>query len=370
MAEESLPVAVIGAGGAGAVILQALQQIDRVDVVGVSDKDPAAATAAGNALGVRAYVDNRSLVAEGRPAAAFLCVPPAACPELIAACARRGVHVWMTHPLARDLAEGVAMVEQMAQAGLKLAVGTQRRFADGYRRAWQLRDRLGKLFLGRAHYLFNWGGKLGWRGDKASAGGGALLELGYHPIDLLVWLLGLPAEVYGLVGAGRRTDAASADGEPLPPYDTDDTAAAILDFAGGCMATVVTTRVSGPVSEELGLHGRGGSLIVNSESCLLRDPDGNVLDRFVGEPGPVETVRRQAEAFADAVRSGAAHYECSGRENLLNLAVIEAIYLSHQTRHPESPARLLGTYGLTEADCLTCRPAPAAAGPDAPGEPA
>jgi len=370
MESQRIPVAVIGVGGFGRWTLQALQASDAVEVVGISDKDPTVAERVGQETGITAYSDNRSLLVETRPAAAYVAVPPRAAPEIVAACAERGIHVWKELPLARNLAEGLALVRLMEQAGLKLAVGTQRRFAIGYRRAWELRRELGQVFLGRAHYLFNWGPDLSWRADKASAGGGALLELGYHPIDLLVWMLGLPEDVYGVSAVGNRPDAIGPDGKRLPLYDTDDTTAAILRYADGAMATVVTTRSSGPVSEELCLHGRAGSLTATGELCLLRSPDGSVLDEATDKAAPVEIFRRQAEAFAKAVAGNAKRYECSGRENLLNLAVIEALYLSNRTGQPERPVNLLANNGLTDEDCLTLRPIEDVEVQDSPAAPA
>jgi predicted dehydrogenase len=336
-------------------------------VVGVSDRNPTAAEQAGRSAGVPAYSDNRSLLAETRPKAVYLAVPPMAGPELIAACAERGIAVWKEPPLARNLDEGIALVRRMQKAGLKLAVGTQRRFATGYRKAWELRDRVGPVFLARAHYLFNRGPELGWRSDKASAGGGALLELGYHSLDLMIWLLGMPDEVYGLSARAGRSRTEQTDGPTERVYDTDDTAAALLRFSGGAMASVVTTRSSGPVSEELSLHGRSGSLTANSEMCMLRDPDGNARDGVRSEDGPVAVLRRQAEAFAAAVTSDSPTYECSGLENLLTLAVVEAIYLSDSTSQPENPSRLLASRGFSIEDCLRYQPGRAAAqGPVAP----
>ncbi len=348
-ASVPLPVAVIGVGGLGGLVLQGLLASDKVKVVGISDRDVHAAEAAAAPARVPAYSDDRRLLAETRPAAVYLAVPPPAAVGLIAACAERGICVWKEPPLARDLDEGLALVGLMEQAGAKLAVGTQRRFARGYRRAWQLRQSVGKVFLARAHYLFHWGAELGWRADKVTAGGGALLELGYHSLDLMLWMLGLPEEVYGLTARSGGEGAA-------PIHDTDDTAAAILRYGADSMATVVTTRTSGPVSEELSLHGRDGSLTACSEWCMLRGPDGNVLDSAREEGGPVDLFRRQGEAFAAAVSDRAPRYECSARENLLNLAVIGAVYLSDKTSQPEAPLRLLTSRGWTVADCLAHSP--------------
>jgi predicted dehydrogenase len=165
----------------------------------------------------------------------------------------------------------------------------------------------------------------------------------------MLWMLGVPEEVYGLT-------ARSAGNGVAPIHDTDDTAAAILRYGADSMATIVTTRASGPVSEELSLHGRDGSLAASSEWCTLRGPDGNILDSAKEDLGPVDLFRRQGEAFAAAVSERATRYECSARENLLTLAVIEAIYLSDKTSQPETPMRLLTNRGWTAADCLAHRP--------------
>jgi len=355
MSERVLAVAVIGLGGFGRQALEAIGQSELVHLVGIADRDQLAAEQIASTTGAQAYGDYRSLLAETRPDAVCLDVSPRAAGELIPACAQRGIHVWKSVPPGRNLEEAVSLVRAMSEGGLKLAIGTQRRFDDCYRNAWEMRRRIGEVFLARAHYLFNWGPDLGWRGDKASAGGGALLELGYHPVDLLVWMLALPEEVYGFSAGGSipQTD----DDQPQAVYDTDDTAAAILRFKGGCMAAVVTTRRSGPVSESLCLHGLSGSMKVDTASCILRDPDGNIVEEIGCPAVPSGAWVGQLEAFAGSIAAGSQTYRCSGWENLLNMAVIEAIYLSNRTGQPESPARLLRTHNLKPEDCLQCTPA-------------
>jgi len=354
---DRLDVAVIGAGAGGSVALHALTQTDSVRLVGVSDLDASAAEQATRRHGVPSYVDTRSLLAETRPRAVFVCVPPAEAPDIIFTCAGRGIHIWSELPLARSLDEGLAMVRRMDEADLKFAVGTQRRFADGYRKAHELRSRIGQVFLARAHYMFNWGSELGWRGDRGTTGGGALLELGYHAIDLLTWTIGLPETVYGSQVCGHRPDLTAPDGGPLPVYDTDDSAAALLRYPQNCMGTLVTSRRSGPVSEALSLHGRDGSLTATVETCTLRSPDGDLLESTQTHASAVELHRRQAESFARSVLTDATSYECSARENLLNMAIIEAIYLSDRTGQGESPLRMLKARELDESACLKYAPA-------------
>ncbi len=355
MNDDALPVCVIGLGAVGKLTVRALSDCDIVRLAGVSDRDATLAQRVGNEWGVQSYGDNRSLIAEQRPAAIFLSVPPMERVELVNLCASRGIHVWTDPPPGRYLAEAVAMIRLMDQAQLKLSVGLHRRFCPGYRRAAQLLHKVAPAFLARAHYLFNWGGELGWRGDKSSAGGGALLELGCHVIDLAVSMLGLPEDVYGVVSGGNRPEQ-GPDREPQRVYDTDDTASAILRCPGGCTADVVTSRSSGPVSESLTIHGRGGSISAGPHNCLLRDPDGNVLDRTEQTSPLAEVYGQMARAFAESVIGDSKTYPCSGWECLLPLAVIEAVYLSDRTSQPESPARLLQNQGLTPDDCLRYKP--------------
>ena len=366
-AGRAVPVAVVGLATTGRNVLAALRETDGVEIVAVSDHNAALAEEVGRMHGIPHFGDNRSLLAEARPQVAFVSVPPMQAGELLSACAQREVHVWKDMPLARNLDEAVAMVRRMEKEGLKFAIGTQWRWQAGYARAVQWVPRLGQTFLCRAHYLFNWGPNLGWRTDKASAGGGALLELAYHPIDLLTHAMGLPEEVYGCNVGGFRSDWTDESAQQSPPYDTDDTAASILRYRDGAMATVVATRSSGPVSEEICFHGRDGSLSATSERCVLRGPDGNLLENFSADrPSPVAAYRQMVRSFLQAIAEDAPIYPASARENLLTHAIIEALYLANRTAHPESPMRLLRNCKLDEAACLIHTPQPVEPPPDLP----
>jgi predicted dehydrogenase len=349
---EKLRVGIIGLGGSGQTVLRALRGGEWVEIVGLADREASVADRFAAETKVPAFGDGRSLLARCSPQAVFLAVPQGEAPGLVGACVERGVHVWKDLPLARNLDEAVAMTEAAERAALRLAVGTQRRFMPGYRSAWERRNELGGVFLARAHYMFNWGRDLSWHADQAAAGGGALLELGYHMVDLIVWALGLPEEVYGLTGLGHRPGLPEEAGKSLPAYDTDDTACAVFHYTGGRMACLATSRYSDPVSEELALHGRAGSVTAGAETCILRNADGVVIEQISQTCTPLDAIRRELEAFVQAVTTGGERYACSARENLLTQATVDAIYLAARTGQPESPARLLHTHRLKAADCL------------------
>lgn len=352
MSQEQLHAILIGAGGLGAHALEALVACPLLELVGVADRDAAAAAEAAAHGQCPAYDDNRRALVEPRPDIAFLAVPPAAAAEAVGLAAERELHIWTQAPLARNLPEAVEMCRLTRAADVKFAVGTQRRFARSYQRARQLARRLGEIYLLNAQYLFNWAGPLGWRGS-AAAGGGAMLQLGYHMIDLIAAVVGLPETVYCITGTNQR----AGGGDDQAVYDTDDTATAICRCRGETTATVTVSRRFSPVTEQLSIYGDGGSILATPSRCVLRDRDGAVVESFESGEPPAAVFARQVEAFARAVSEWTSRYECSGWENLRAAAVVEAAYLSARTGQPESPGALLAGYDVAAADCMAFAPA-------------
>lgn len=349
MPAEPLNVAVIGLGSFGGQMATALAELDEVELVGLADNDPQRGEELAGLLDTSAWTDHRQMLMTTRPAAVFLATPPMPAAELLDECASLRIAVWKDAPLARNLGEAAAWTRRFDRAGLALAVGTQRRFAETYSRARSNLPKLGRVLLARAEYHFDWSGPLRWRADRQSAGGGALLELGFHFADLLVWMLGLPEDVLGLT---RRRARAESD-PPAAPHDTDDAAQLSLRYPDDALACLQVSRIAGPVRENLHLVGCGGSLDASAHNCTLREAGGNVLDRLNDCSGPAELFRRQARAFLRAVRDEAPRYPASAGESLLTHAVLDAGYLSSRTLTPESPLRQLQLHQLRPEDCLT-----------------
>jgi predicted dehydrogenase len=352
--DEKPTIAIVGLGSAGRRVADAIKPSESVRLVAASDRDQAAIDAAGLS-DLATFTDHRLMLEQSRPNIVYIALPPGPAAELVESCAQRGIHIIKDPPLARSLGEAAGLLQLTEQAGVKYAIATPRRFMPSYQRAFDARGSLGPLMLARAHYLFNWGPLTGWRADWVSAGGGALLELGYPLIDLLTWMVGLPEDVFGSSAVNTQVDLYDPDAPPAHPSTTDDTAAAVMRSAGGAMASLVVSRVSGPLSEELALHGRNGTLTITPQQYLLRDADGRVLDQSDCLDDPAECIRLFVEAFAASLDSGTNTYPCSARENLLTMAVLEALYLSDKTATAENPRSLLQAAGFGPEDCLIHR---------------
>jgi predicted dehydrogenase len=119
------------------------------------------------------------------------------------AAAKKGKHVLVEKPAARNTAELAPLVQAARDSGTVVKVGFNLRFHPALLKAREIFDsgELGPLMYIRARY--GHGGRLGmekeWRADPAIAGGGEMLDQGVHLIDLARWFAGDFVHVQGLV---------------------------------------------------------------------------------------------------------------------------------------------------------------------------
>lgn len=118
--------------------------------------------------------------------------------EQAKACLQAGLHVFVDKPLACRYKDAQELVKIANQKGLKLAVGNQRRYESTYiyvkqaiveRRLGEIRA-INYLFANSPWYDYS----KSWRGNPALSGGGALIDIGYLAIDMLIWLLEKPLQ--------------------------------------------------------------------------------------------------------------------------------------------------------------------------------
>ena len=146
--------------------------------------------------------------------------------------AEAGKHILCEKPMALSIADAEAMIEACEKNGVHLGIDFQNRFHPAHREVYRLirTGAVGDIAAARAQFCrgFHRGFMKGWRVDPASAGAGALMGQGLHPIDLLRFLLG--SEVVEV----------SAFSDEKPPHrPVEDMAYIMLRFENGVRAMVM-----------------------------------------------------------------------------------------------------------------------------------
>ncbi|HEX9963736.1 MAG TPA: Gfo/Idh/MocA family oxidoreductase [Allosphingosinicella sp.] len=139
-----------------------------------------------------------------------------------------GAAVFCQKPLGRGAAEAKAVVEAARKADRLLGVDLSYRFTEGMRR---IRERLESGELGRVYavdLVFHnaYGPDKPWFYDPELSGGGCVIDLGVHLVDLALWALDFPA----VKGVASHL---LAGGEPLRPGAVEDYAVAQLELESG-----------------------------------------------------------------------------------------------------------------------------------------
>ena len=182
------------------------------------------------------------------------------------AAAEAGKHVLCEKPLGRSAAEARNMLQAVNRAGVVHMVGFNYRFVPAIRYARDLLSsgKLGTIYHFRARYLQDWLSNSdtphSWRLSAATAGSGALGDLGSHVVDLARFLMGEPRFVSGVL----RTFVTDRPGGRV---DVDDAFEATVEFENGATGTLEASRVAtghknGLVIE---VNGSSGSLRFNLE---------------------------------------------------------------------------------------------------------
>jgi predicted dehydrogenase len=165
---------------------------------------------------------------------------------------RSGAHVHCEKPMAVSSEGAKKMTAVSRETGKVLMVGVQRRFGAEaqYLKEYIESGGLGNIYRARAVWVRRRGipGLGGWFTTKELSGGGALIDIGVHVLDLALWLMGFPSPTDVCASVGARFGNRNRGGRPAPhrkagtggTFDVDDFAFAHVNFAGGsslCLET-------------------------------------------------------------------------------------------------------------------------------------
>ena len=329
---------VIGSGGIARrrTIPEGILPAANAELVAVFDVNPAANAEVAKQFGARAAAGIEELLLPDLDAV-YIATPPNTHREQTLACARAGKHVLCEKPLGLTVADAEAMMAACAQAKVRLGTAFMMRFHAQHQAALQLirAGALGQPVFGRAQ-LSCWYPPMpgAWRQDPALSGGGSLIDMGGHCIDLLEMFFGPVRSVSCLT---NRT---------VHSYASEDSAVATLRFANGALGVVDAffCLPDAASRNRLELYGSLGSILAQGTigqgaqgemTAFLKEGAGGYDAQQARaadggrriHPPPVNPYRAEIEEFSQAILENRAPANGAG-PGLRNQRVLAACYES------------------------------------------
>lgn len=235
----TIRVGVIGAGTiADLVHLPQYQAHPNVELVAVADVDLARAERAAEKYGApHAYGDAETMLAQARLDAVSICTPNSSHVAIALQAVEHGVHILVEKPMATSVAEARRLAEAVHEHKRICMVGMTHRFrneAKAVKRFVEAGD-LGDIYYVKAKILRRRGTPSGWFTSKALSGGGPLMDIGVHALDLAWWIAGMPRpkSVTGQLvrGLGHYETDMISHWQSSDPYNQDGAIFDVEDFA-------------------------------------------------------------------------------------------------------------------------------------------
>lgn len=263
--------------------------------------------------GARA-AESRDALLAGELDAVYVASPVNAHFEDVLACARQGKHVLCEKPLGMSPGEALEMSSACEQAGVQLGCAFMMRYHAQHQAAHRLirEGRLGKPVYARAQLSCWYPAMPGaWRQTPELGGGGSLIDMGGHCIDLLEMFF------------GRVTRVSCVTNTSVQDYRSEDSAVAMLCFENGAIGTVDTFFCIPDNSSKnvLELYGSRGSILAKGtigqgaagEMTAFLEEDAAGYDAqqsraaaggLLIAPEPVNMYQAEIEAFSQALIEG------------------------------------------------------------------
>lgn len=336
--DRPVRVAVIGAGLiARRAHLPAYVAAEEAEVAAIVSAHRETAEEAARQFGNPRVLDSwQAAVADPDIDAIDICTPNSLHSVIAIAALKAGKAVLVEKPMATSLAEADAMVAAAREARVVLAVAHNLRFVPIYAAMQQLLadGAIGRIFSARGFFMHAgpdefWGATSDWFWREGEAGGGALLDMGIHMIDLLRWMIGR-----------RVLEVSAMTARVLKPTFADDNAMVLMRFEGEILASVQSSWSARPVPDrQMAFHGEFGNLMMgrsSEEPLVLNLQEGSEARKVLPTIPAASPFGNPFVNFARAIQ-GSAPPLVTGEDGRVSLAIALAAYQSAKTGRVVQP---------------------------------
>ncbi|WP_049923460.1 Gfo/Idh/MocA family protein [Halopiger djelfimassiliensis] len=358
MIGAGIGVGIVGLGGMGHLHARSIEDLG-AEVVAGADLVPEKRRQFADEFGAQPFETHDELVVDDNVDAVIVTTPNRFHEPITVAALEAGCDVLVEKPLAHTLESAQRIADAAASADGICMVGFHNRHAASMAMfdEYNARGRFGDITHVEANYVRRRGvpGPGSWFTDPELAGGGALLDIGVHALDLALYTLDFPeiTEVSGVTRTTFGTEPEVADPEGFgdnwdaesETYEVDDSVSAFIRCADGrtisLEAAWATNREESMDFRIRGTQAGAQFDIGDTDMTILEAGTAgcdHYADAALSGDSSVTGYREQDEQFLEAVAAGRSPETNTIEEALTVQRVIDAIYRSSETGRAEQLA--------------------------------
>lgn len=299
--------AIVGCGFIAKKHAQAIINMKEAQLVAVCDRVPELMDPYVSEYQAKPYTDLSEMLTDESIDIVCICTPSGTHAMLAEQVAKAKKHIILEKPIAMTMEETNRIIDAATQNEVKLAVVHPNRFRPV---AMKLKEILDQQLLGKISHalcIVNWNrgqayyDQAPWRGTKAFDGG-VLMNQAIHNLDLLLWYLGKPTEVFSMAATRLRD------------IEAEDVSTGLIRFESGVLATVQASTTVYPKNyeESITIFGEkgtvkiGGPNALNFEHIEIEGVEQGTLDKWTqqiatnpwGTPGHEQIIQNMIQAVS------------------------------------------------------------------------
>ncbi|MBD0382181.1 Gfo/Idh/MocA family protein [Paenibacillus sedimenti] len=292
MSVKKTKIGIIGLGSISDLHLQGYQKVEEAELYAICDMNQTRAENKAQQYGIpHVYTDYKEMLANPELDAVSICTWNNTHAEISIAALRAGKHVLVEKPLCRTVEEALLIQEAVRETGKTLQVGFVRRYDANAQLVKRFinNGELGEVYYAKASCIRRLGNPGGWFADPERSGGGPLIDIGVHVIDLCWYMMGRPKPV-SVSGntykkLGNRAHIRNLSFYKAADYDptvngVEDMANALIRFENGASLLVDVSFTLHAKKDEISvkLYGDKGGVELEPELTFVTEKHDTILN--------------------------------------------------------------------------------------------
>jgi predicted dehydrogenase len=316
MSDTKLRFGLVGAGAIAQSYLQAFENCEIAELVGIVDVQLDRAQASAERLSCKSFATVEELVEAVQVDAVIICTPPITHLEISTYLLDRKIHVLCEKPLSVDSASAKLIVEAAKQSGAILTMASKFRYVEDVIHAKQivLSGILGEIVLFENAFTGRVDMSKRWNSQPEISGGGVLIDNGTHSVDIMRYFLGALAEIQ--VVEGKRIQGLAVE----------DTVQIFVKSRSGVRGNIdLSWSINKELDSYIRIYGSQGTISVGWKESKYRQASSSEWVVFGKGYNKVQAFRSQIENFTKAIR-GEEMLLITAEDGLASVEAIESAY--------------------------------------------